>query len=33
LLTDLVDAIPDVWLPDDAAIGDAPAQRRGYVRY
>jgi hypothetical protein len=33
LLTDVVDAIPDLWLPDDATIGDAPAQRRGYVRY
>jgi hypothetical protein len=33
LLTDLVDALPDAWLPDDRVIGDADAQRRGYVRY
>jgi len=33
LLGDLVDALPDAWLPDDAAIGGAEAQRRGYVRY
>ena len=29
----LVEAIPDAWLPDDRTIGDADAQRRGYVRY
>lgn len=33
LLTDLVAALPDAWLPEDPAIGDADAQRRGYVRY
>ncbi len=33
LLTALTDAIPDAWLPDDAAVGDAAAQRRAYVRY
>jgi hypothetical protein len=33
LLTALVDALPDVWLPDDQAIGDAAAQRLAYVRY
>jgi len=33
LLTALVDALPDSWLPDDPTIGDAEAQRRGYVRY
>ena len=33
LLIDLVDAIPDAWLPHDRAIGDAAAQRHGYVRY
>ncbi len=33
LLTDIVAALPDAWLPDDAAIGDAEAQRRAYVRY
>ena len=33
LLAGLVDAVPDSWLPDDDAIGDAAAQRRGYVRY
>ena len=25
--------LPDAWLPDDAVIGDAAAQRRAYVRY
>ena len=29
----LVAAIPDSWLPDDARAGDAPDQRRAYVRY
>ena len=29
----LVDAIPDAWLPDDPAVGDAAAQRAAYVRY
>jgi hypothetical protein len=33
LVTALVDALPDAWLPDDRAIGDADAQRRGYIRY
>ena len=33
LLTELVDALPDAWLPEDDVIGDARAQRRGYVRY
>ena len=33
LLTGLVDALPDSWLPDDDAIGDAASQRHGYVRY
>ena len=33
LLTALTDAIPDAWLPDDAAAGDAAAQRRAYLRY
>ena len=33
LLTGLVAAIPDVWLPDDPTIGDADAQRAAYVRY
>ena len=33
LLTDLVAALPDAWLPDDPLIGDAEAQRRAYVRY
>ena len=33
LLTNLVAALPDAWLLDDAAIGDAEAQRRAYVRY
>jgi len=29
----LVDAIPDAWLPDDAIVGDAAAQRLAYRRY
>jgi hypothetical protein len=33
LLTALVDALPDAWLPDDARAGDADAQRQAYVRY
>ena len=33
LLTMLVDALPDLWLPDEPAIGDAAAQRSAYVRY
>ncbi len=33
LLTDLAEAIPDAWLPDDPTIGDARAQRAAYVRY
>ncbi len=33
LLDRLVTALPDAWLPDDAVIGDADAQRRAYVRY
>jgi HipA-like kinase len=33
LLTDLVEALPDAWLPDDRVAGDAAAQRAAYVRY
>jgi hypothetical protein len=33
LLTGLVDALPDEWLPDEPVIGDAAAQRAAYVRY
>jgi hypothetical protein len=33
LLTGLVEALPDLWLPDDPTMGDAAAQRLGYVRY
>src|SRR5689334_11340649 len=33
LFESLASAIPDTWLPDDAVIGDAAAQRRAYVRY
>lgn len=33
LLTDLVESLPDAWLPDDRIIGDANAQRQAYVRY
>ena len=29
----LVAAIPDAWLPDDDAVGDAAGQRFAYVRY
>jgi hypothetical protein len=32
-VTELVAVLPDAWLPDDAVIGDAAAQRRAYVRY
>jgi HipA-like kinase len=33
LVTDLVGALPDTWLPDDPIGGDAAAQRAAYVRY
>ncbi len=33
LLRDLVDQIPDVWLPSDPLGGDAASQRRRYVDY
>jgi HipA-like protein len=33
LLTDLAAALPDGWLPDDPAAGDAAGQRRAYVHY
>jgi hypothetical protein len=33
LIAGLVAQIPDEWLAPDAAIGDADAQRRGYVDY
>jgi hypothetical protein len=33
LLESLVEALPDSWLPDDALIGSAAAQRSAYVRY
>ncbi len=33
LLAELTDAIPDRWLPDDPAIGDAAEQRAAYIRY
>ncbi|MFL5687263.1 MAG: HipA family kinase [Chloroflexota bacterium] len=33
LFEELVNAIPDAWLPDDPMTGDAEGQRRGYVRY
>ena len=32
-IADLVEAIPDAWLPDDPVIGDADAQRAAYRRY
>ena len=33
LFEGLVTAIPDTWLPKDAVVGDAAAQRVAYVRY
>ena len=33
LIDDLVDAIPDVWLPVDPIVGDARAQRSAYLTY
>ena len=33
LLAHLVEALPDAWLPDDPAAGDAGDQRAAYVRY
>jgi hypothetical protein len=33
VLTAIVDALPDAWLPHDANAGDADAQRAAYVRY
>ncbi|MFL5675228.1 MAG: HipA family kinase [Chloroflexota bacterium] len=33
LVTGLVAALPDVWLPDDPSVGDADGQRAAYVRY
>ncbi len=33
LLTDLITALPDAWLPDDPTIGDAGGQRAAYLRY
>ena len=33
LVADLVDALPDEWLPRDPTIGDAAAQRQAYVDY
>ena len=32
-LVELVDALPDLWLPADPTVGDATAQRAAYVRY
>ncbi len=33
LVVELVEAIPDQWLPADPIVGDAAAQRTAYVRY
>jgi hypothetical protein len=33
LLRDVVDAVPDAWLPPDPVAGDADGQRAAYVRY
>ena len=32
-LDELIDALPDAWLPDDLPIGGPPAQRAAYRRY
>jgi len=32
-ISDVVAALPDVWLPDDPVLGPAAAQRDAYVRY
>ena len=32
-VSDIVEAIPDLWLPDDGLAGDAAAQRAAYRRY
>ena len=32
-MRDLVEALPDGWLPHDPVMGDAAAQREAYVRY
>jgi HipA-like kinase len=32
-VADLIDAIPDAWLPDDPLVGDATGQRAAYRRY
>lgn len=33
MLVELVDAVPDAWLPADTVVGDAGEQRAAYVRY
>lgn len=33
LIAEVVRALPDSWLPADALVGDADAQRAAYVRY
>jgi HipA-like protein len=33
LVSGLVDALPELWLPDEPTIGDAAAQRHAYLRY
>ena len=33
VIDDIVEAIPDAWLPDDGLAGDAGAQRAAYRRY
>jgi hypothetical protein len=33
LFAELAAAVPESWLPADAAVGDAAAQRQAYVRY
>jgi len=33
LLGELVEALPDLWLPAEPVVGDAAAQRQAYVRY
>jgi HipA-like kinase len=33
VIGDVVEAIPDEWLPDDPIVGDADGQRAAYIRY
>lgn len=33
VMTDLIEALPAAWLPDDPTVGDAEEQRAAYLRY